>query len=233
MTAFYKMDKTDHPLAGTLICKNNFFNNPDKILTLAGQQVYTRSDRFPGQRTINLLESSDTTTRDFAVFFAKKIAREIFPGISRFVTHISFHINDSFDSDIANAGWIHNDDVRLAGLVYLNPDEANFDTGTSIFLKQGGQDFATTDFASRKEFNLTQIPNDQYLEDLKNNHNNFQETIKIGNVYNRLIAYDSNLWHRPNSFKVTSSIPRTTLLFFIDFYEYASPDVDNFSKWID
>jgi len=229
----FNFDKTNHPLAGVVVCKNNFFNNPDKILTLAQQQEYTKSDRYPGKRTINLLESTDTVTRDFAIFFAKKIALEVFPGICRFVTHISFHINEVYDDEFANSGWIHNDDVRLAGLVYLNPNESNFDSGTSIFLKHGSQDFTTTDFSSRKEFNTTSVVTDQYKEDLKLNHSNFEETIRIGNVYNRLIAYDSNLWHRPNTFKTTDGKLRTTLLFFIDHYEYDRPDVDMNFKWID
>jgi hypothetical protein len=162
------MNKKDHPLAGTVVCKNNFFNSPAKVIELANKQEYIRSERFPGQRTINLLESTDIDTRNFAIFFAKKIAKEVFPGISRFVTHISFHINDMYDLDAVNAGWIHNDDVRLAGLVYLNPDETNFDTGTSIFLKKGEQDFENTDFPSRKEFNI----GEKNKEEKSKNYNN-------------------------------------------------------------
>ena len=233
MTEFFNMNKKNHPLAGTVICKNNFFNNPEKVLELAKKLTYERSERYPGKRTINLLESTDTEAKNFAMFFARKIMKDVFPGISRFVTHISFHINDVYDNDTANTGWIHNDNVRLAGLVYLNPEERNFDTGTSIFIKHGEKDFENSDLPSRKEFNITQQASEQYLKDLESNHNNLQETIKIGNVYNRLIAYDSNLWHRPNNYKTASVTPRTTLLFFIDFYEFTKPDVEDFSGWID
>jgi hypothetical protein len=233
MTAFHKVDKTAHPIAGTLICKNNFFNNPKKVIELANRQTYKGSERFPGKRTINLLESTDAETKEFAVFFAKKIARDVFPGIKRFVIHISFHINDVYDDDHANAGWIHNDDVTLAGLVYLNENEVSFNTGTSIFLKQGERDFSIEDYASRKKFNVSGIATDQYKQDLDNNHADFLETIRVGNLFNRLIAYDSNLWHRPNNFKIESNQPRTTLLFFIDFYEFESFDVGPQSSWID
>jgi hypothetical protein len=229
----YKLDKTTHPLAGSVICKNNFFNNPDKVLELSKKQKYEKSPRYPGKRTINLLESFDPETKEFAVFFAKKIAREVFPGISQFVIHISFHINELYSDDEANIGWIHNDDVTLAGLVYLNPLETNFNSGTSIFLKKGEESFAIPDFKSRKEFNTTSVVTDEYKQDLKNNHSQFEESIRIGNVYNRLIAYDSNLWHRPNTFKVDVDEPRTTLLFFIDQYQFDQPDIDNFSKWVD
>lgn len=229
----YNLDKTMHPLAGTVVCKDNFFNNPGKILALSKKQKYEKTERFPGKRTNNLLESFDPETKEFAVFFAKKIAREVFPGIAQFVIHISFHINELYSDDEANCGWIHNDDVTLAGLVYLNPLETNFGSGTSIFLKKGAKDFPIPDFQSRKEFNTTSEVTAEYKQDLKNNHSHFEETIRIGNVYNRLIAYDSNLWHRPNTFKLAVDEPRTTLLFFIDQYEFNRPDIDNFSKWID
>jgi len=229
----YKFDRISHPLAGTVVCKNKFFNNPDKVLELSKQQTYEKSQRYPGKRTINLLESTDPVTREFGVFFAKKLAREIFPGISQFVIHISFHINELYPDDEANIGWIHNDDVTLAGLVYLNPDETNFDSGTSIFLKKTTDDFSIPDFQSRKMFNTNSIVTEEYKQDLKNNHTHFEETIRMGNMYNRLIAYDSNLWHRPNTFKVSVAEPRTTLLFFIDQYEFEQPGIDNFSKWID
>lgn len=229
----YKFDKSKHPLAGTVVCKNNFFNNPKKVLELSKKQTYARCDRFPGRRTINLLQALDPESREFATFFAKKIAREVFPGISQFVIHISFHINDTFDEEIVNEGWIHNDDVTLAGLVYLNEEEINFNSGTSIFLKEGPQDFSTSDYPSRKKFNASNIITEEYKEDLKNNHANFQETIRVGNVFNRLIAYDANLWHRPNTFKTLDNTPRTTLLFFIDGYEFDTPNIDDTSKWID
>jgi hypothetical protein len=231
--SIYNLDKTAHPLAGSIICKNSFFNNPNKVLELAKRQTYEKSERYPGKRTINLLESFDPETKEFAVFFAKKIAREVFPGISKFVIHISFHINDLYSDDEANVGWIHNDDVTLAGLVYLNPNETSFNSGTSIFLKKGPENFSVPDFQSRKEFNTTSVVTEEYKRDLKNNHSYFEETIRVGNVYNRLIAYDSNLWHRPNTFKTDIAEPRTTLLFFIDQYQFDQPDIDNFSRWVD
>lgn len=221
----FNMDKRFHPLAGTLVCKDNFFEDTQSILTLANKQEYTGDNRWPGKRTINLLESTDPITKEFGIFFAKKIAREIFPGISRFVIHISFHKNDVYNDAESNEGWIHSDDVNLSGLVYLNQAEQNFNSGTSIFLKKGSQDFNKTDFPSRKEFNTSGVATEEYKKDLKNNHNNFEETIRVGNVFNRIVAYDAKSWHRPNDFRTTSGEPRTTLLFFIDQYKYDSPEV--------
>jgi hypothetical protein len=222
---FFNMDKNVHPLAGTVVCKDNFFDDTLSILDLANSQEYAGDARWPGKRTINLLESTDPATKEFGIFFAKKIAREIFPGISRFVIHVSFHKNDVYNDAETNEGWIHSDDVNLAGLVYLTPSEQNFDSGTSIFLKKGSQDFSNADFPSRKAFNISGVATDAYKNDLKNNHNNFEETIRIGNVFNRIIGYDAKSWHRPNNFKTVSGEPRTSLLFFIDQYKYDRPEV--------
>jgi hypothetical protein len=219
------MDKTFHPLAGTLVCKDNFFEDTQTILDLANKQEYTGDTRWPGKRTINLLESIDPATKEFGVHFAKKIAREIFPGISRFVIHVSFHKNDVYDDVDANEGWIHSDDVNLAGLVYLNQFEKNFNSGTSIFLKKGLQDFEKVDFPSRKEFNTSGVATEAYKKDLNANHENFEETIRIGNIFNRILAYDAKSWHRPNNFRTASGETRTTLLFFIDQYKYDRPEV--------
>ena len=43
---------------------------------------------------------------------------------------------------------------------------------------------------------------------------NFEETIKFNNIYNRLIAYDGNDYHKCNSF-YTGQKERLTLVFFV------------------
>lgn len=224
---------TIHPLSNLLISKDNFFNNPDKVVELAQKQTYARAINFPGRRTNNLLESEDFATREFGVFFAKKLAREILCGINQFVIHISFHINDTFDDEDANQGWIHSDDVTLAGLVYLNKTENNFLNGTSMFNKITPEDFPVLDFQSRKDFNTTNTVTEEYKSDLKNNLTHFEETIRVGNQYNRLVAYDAERWHRPNNFKTSNLDPRLTLLFFIDKYQYSYPDIEFKNSWID
>lgn len=222
-----------HPLVDHLVVKNNFFNNPAKVYQLSLQQKYERAVNFPGNRTENLLQSKDFMTKEFAIYFAKKIGREIFPGISQFVTHISFHVNDLYNDEAANEGWIHADDVRLAGLVYLNPTERNLSSGTSIFYKITDGEFNKDDFSSRKDFNLTANVTEEYKKELAENHKHFEETIRVGNVFNRLVAYDAKLYHRPNNFRTLSGEPRRSLLFFIDQYQYQYPDIPNTSKWID
>lgn len=198
---------------------DNFFKNPDKVVDLASKMSYQRNEVYPGLRTTNLLESHDSDVREFAKFFAKKIADDVFYGIHNFMIDIRFHKNDIFENSLANQGWIHADPVSLAGLVYLNKSEININSGTSMFIKNSNDDFDTEDIQSRNNFNLTTEVTEDYLNDLNENHNNFIKTTQIGNVYNRLVAYDSKIWHCPNQYKLTSDEQRLSLLFFIDSYQ--------------
>lgn len=209
-----------HPFSDYIICKNNFFENPRQVYELSTRQEYHRSSVYPGNRTNNLFESTDDNTKEFAKYFANKLKYEIFPGISHFMIDARFHINDVFDHDTANLGWIHTDNTHLAGLVYLTPNESDFSSGTSLFNKITPTDFATNDFISRQEFNLKKEVSQEYIQDLKNNWNNFDETIKVGNQFNRLVAYDAMIYHRPNTYVTKSGLPRVALVFFIQGYRF-------------
>ena len=79
-------------------------------------------------------------------FFAKEIANTVFYGMSKFELDVRFHKNDVYDHPDANNGWIHNDEIDFAGLVYLNIEEPSMDTGTSIFDKVSEGVFEVQDF---------------------------------------------------------------------------------------
>jgi len=194
---------------------DNFFNDIQPIIDLGNSLEYHNNEAWPGLRTDNLLQINNTLAVEFAKFFAKNIADKVFYGLSKFEIDVRFHKNDLYDVDEANSGWIHNDDIDFAGLVYLNKEEPNMSTGTSIFDKTLFEDFEAEDYQSRKELNLKKNVTDQYLIDLQNNRSQFTETINIGNKFNRLVAYDATQWHRPNSYNV-KTLPRYSLLFFIN-----------------
>lgn len=204
-----------HDLKNMVFCKDNFFNNPDKILTLFDQEQFFKSPAYPGLRTGNLLESTNETSKNFGLFFAKKVCDEIFPGIYGLMIDVRLHCNLVYAENKVNEGWIHADEADLAGLVYLTKDELSLNTGTSLFVKSTEGDFSVRDFPSRNEFNVTDVPTEQYLKDLSNNHSNFTETLRVGNVYNRLVAYDAKIYHRPNTYKLESGAVRKSIVFFI------------------
>jgi hypothetical protein len=224
-----------HPYKNTIVCKNDFFKNPDKVLSLFDSQSYNKSVAFPGVRTNNLLESTDPSTKNFALFFAQKICDEVFPGIHKLSIDVGFHINQVYTDQTVNHGWIHSDDSEgLAGVVYMSKDEKSLDTGTSIFTKKIMENFKVGDFESRQKFNVSGVPTDQYIEDLETNHNAFVENLRVGNIYNRLIAYDAILYHRPNRYNLDCKELRKSIVFFIrDIKHTATSSVKLNSNWED
>lgn len=222
-----------HRFTDYLIVKDDFFNNPNSVYELSLKQEYSKSEIYPGLRTENLLDSTDSDTRNFALFCAQRIKFDVFAGLTSFMLDIRFHINEPFDDTAANTGWIHADPSDLAGLVYLTPNEESFDHGTSIFIKKSEEDFSQLDFTSRLNFNLKNDVTPEYINELKDNWSNFTETIRVGNKYNRMVAYDAKSYHRPNRYNTASGEPRRSLLFFIQGFGYTESFNPNILKWKD
>jgi hypothetical protein len=208
----------NHPFENYLICRNNYLPDPDAVAELAEGLYYQRATCYPGRRTDNLLTSSNPKIKEFAEWFADRLGFDIFPGISLYNTFLCFHINEPHENEEFNVGWIHNDYGNLAGLIYLTAEEDNFDSGTSIFTGYGEEH--PTDAEARKTFHYTNELTEAYITGFRRNRSMFQETIKVGNQYNRLVAYDSKMYHRPNSFSTATKNPRLSLLFFVSEFTY-------------
>jgi hypothetical protein len=116
----------------------------------------------------------------------------------------------------------------------MSKEEKSLDTGTSIFTKKTIENFKVGDFDSRQEFNVSGVSTDQYVEDLRINHNAFVENLRVGNIYNRLIAYDATLYHRPNRYNLDCNELRKSIVFFIrDIKHVFTSSVKLNSNWED
>lgn len=213
---------------------DNFFANPYKVAELGNSLDFSHDETWPGIRTQNLFQTNNEDLIEFAKYFTLRIAHDVLYGLQKFEIDIRFHKNDIYDVDEANFGWIHNDSAEIAGLVYLNDEPANMNTGTSIFDKNNKVNFAKDDFESRKQLNINKVVTENYLRDLRNNKSLFDETVNMGNKFNRLVAYDAEQWHRPNSYKVETA-PRYSLVFFIKHAQFAElqPLVNLNTVWRD
>jgi hypothetical protein len=214
-----------HPYKHYLICRDNYFEDPTAVVELSKSLNYSRSTYFPGKRTGNLLGFDEPAIKNFADWFANRISYDVFPGISMYELYLCFHINEPCADQRFNKGWIHNDYGNLAGLVYLTAGEEDINTGTSIFASENNSTDANelpTDTVAMKEFYLNDKITPEFIAGFENNKQTFEsrETIRIGNKFNRLIAYDSKMWHRPNSFSTKANLPRLALLFFVSQFNY-------------
>ena len=185
---------------------DGFFDNPNAIREFALKQKYftDASGRWPGERTELLSDISPNIFHNICL----KI-------LSLFLTSdqlLSYNVEATFqliNKDFL-AGWVHKDPSIATAIVYLTPES---ESGTSLYFKQ---DIEYVDSSSVKE----------KIEGYKNNSDNisarlqhnqhYKETLNIKGIFNRLIFFDSNIYHSAHDFFGKSEKDsRLTLVCFI------------------
>ena len=200
------------------LCIDDFYNDPDKVRSLALQQPYEAEpdSPYPGKRSppIHIIDPKlfDTFCQKlFSIFFdLEHIHCEI-----KWFVKTSFQLIEPYDpipKSIKNTGWIHFDDNTVfAGVIYLNPD-ANLDSGTSLYKLVDSSKLETEgiklDFYQGKQY-------DDYEEKLDKHNSAYVETVRFNNVYNRMICFDRETAHGVRSF-YSGIEPRLTQVFFVD-----------------
>lgn len=201
------------------IIVDRFFKDPNAVRELALEQEfkYDSDGHFSGQRT----DSLHITHNDFFKQVCDKVLHCLSVPFIGYEALAHFHITGS---EFGNEGWVHTDGgltsgSRLAAIVYLNPQCEDLDNGTSIFkLKKINRTHENVDLM-RKSF-INSVDN----EKIKNLHNqSFNETAKIGGVFNRMVAYDASQFHAgAGYFGNSPETSRLTLLVF--FYKIITRD---------
>jgi hypothetical protein len=203
------------------ICVDNFYDDPDKIREFALSLDYYPSDTgaWPGKRTKLLHEIDENFFKNFCI---KVLSLYYDFNLSRVDWEIatSFQLIEPYDpkeDSLKNKGFIHIDkDNIFAGVVYLTPN-ANSKCGTSLY-KVIDQDIID------KDLNLSfgeDIKSKFYKHGIDENFDQeftsfnsaFEETVRFNNEYNRMISFDSSVYHAANSFY--SETPRLTQVFFV------------------
>lgn len=168
-------------MAYTSIVIDDFYNNPDEVRAFALDQDFSVLGNFPGRRTLPSLNDS---TKDYISAHMPPLHGEIQWAHEEYTG--SFQIVSSTDTT-----WVHADEWNhWAGVLYLTPD-APVSGGTGIF--------------KHKETGLYKIPrlSDGTIDrELTNKiYNDAGDISKwemidyIGNVYNRLVIYQGDLFH--------------------------------------
>ncbi len=202
--------------------RDNFFSNPDLIrdYALSLDMESDNSGKWPGVRSKMLYEIN----RDLNDFIVAKIL-SCYYDFTKYAVNwddsmCQFQLINKVD-DAMNQGWIHNDGPAcdVASVVYLN-NNPNPDAGTSLYelidLTKGEDlDNNVLKMSEKIKFyrdeNVSKI---DFINQLTEYNNNFQETVRIQNVYNRCITY-GGVYHRANTFNMDNEEPRLTLVTFI------------------
>lgn len=194
---------------------DNFFEDPDKIRQWAIQQPFSPSTdgSWPGLRTDQLSNIDDSFSqlvirKSLSLFFDLQHEKNI-----GWTANMFFQIvHKNYDS-----GWVHSDaeDSQITGLVYLNKD-TNLAGGTSIMREKNNVLVPKQHLTEFKKESFLKKKTVQEVQAFREEHNGqFEEIINISNVYNRLVLFDSHLFHKAQSFFGQDDDARLTLIFFV------------------
>ena len=197
-----------------LVIKDNFFPDPDAIVKASNKlQYYSSENNWPGVRTKPL---NEVNPKLFAYIWQKifhllhdKIP-ETYSIMMGFQKIKPFIEGDKWNRK--NRGWIHRDCCLFGGVIYLdkNPDK---DAGTSIYKSKDGFDVQPQENIDAKElFYSGQLIDDgHYYNAYDRVRNQYEETLKIPNVYNRLVLIPND---QPHAMTTIGDKERNTLVFF-------------------
>ena len=199
-----------------VISIDNFYDDIADVRKFALSQTYTAPalGEYPGVCTDPLHEIDQE--------FTQKFCHKLFSLFYNFNNEeVKWDITTYFQKIVpyentrTNVGWTQMDDnTILAGLIYLTPD-AGLDSGTSLLsIKKGER--ASPDYKIKCNFYKNETEDiDQYIQSLEEHNNKFIETTRFNNVYNTLVAYPGETYHRANNFDCGQG-ERLTQVFFVN-----------------
>jgi hypothetical protein len=196
---------------------DNFFEDPMLVRNFALKQSYhkDKNNNWPGERS----ESIVNLDKNFFGNTINKFLRLFYDLDKTEVSWLAKAFFQKVDSKY-NKGWVHQDrTAMISGIIYLN-DIYVPNTGTTIYHSSiVGERMLHVD-KTAESFNYPEKTKEleHYREE---NNNQFEESVVVKNRFNRLIAFDSHLYHAASDF-VRNDDTRLTMVFFIDKL-YANP----------
>lgn len=149
-----------------VIIVDDFYNNADEVRDFALQQDFNILGNYPGKRTKSFLWPSVKETIERIINI--KVTNWMEDSYSGAFQYVLEKENT----------WIHTDHHNMwAAVVYLTPD-APHDCGTGLFVHKPTKSI------------VKNYEGDPYL-----NPNEFELHDRIGNKYNRIVLYRSDIFH--------------------------------------
>ena len=175
-----------------MICIENFFSDPYKIIKIGNSFKYSYQGAIRGVRS----EPLHTLDQDLFETINLKIINNFYPNINcHNITYKAMTYFQKSEYDI-NDGWVHNDPGIITAIIYLTPEET---AGTSIYkikykdINLPNQYKKQDYFTNFNKYSIKQKANIQKLK-LENN-SYFEKTASFNGEFNRMIAFKSNQWH--------------------------------------
>jgi len=194
---------------------DNFYENPEEVREFAlGLNYYSPREQdvsegiFPGKRTKEL-------GPEYPGFFYHSVNKLLSVFHDFRTQQISWNISNKFQliNSSYNSDWIHSDvGCEFAAIVYLTPD-APLDSGTSIYKKNKNFNKDLYEKINNEKFSFYRDQGEDKREIV---NSMFTETVRVNNVFNRLLVYEADQFHGGNNFfGTTDDNCRLTQVFFI------------------
>jgi hypothetical protein len=215
---------------------DGFYDNPNEILTLANSFEYFKDPEgsFPGSRTLPLIALDKNldaycSARFLSMFFDLDLAACSIQVLTQFQKVEPF---SSDENSVLNDGWIHIDDaVVAAAVVYLTPD-ADPNCGTSFYTPKPDNNLLELDLKTdtRRSLYKDGIASEDYCKTLTEYNSNFIETVTVKNYYNRIVAYDANVYHKASTHFNNNKTRITQTFFLYNLQTTSDPLVERLNK---
>lgn len=187
---------------------DGFLDFPDEMrewgLSLPFEQ--DKEGRWPGERSPPIHEINEMIFKTLI----SKIVSLFYSGDN--YTYTAYSTFQLVDKKFGEGGWIHKDSGVITAILYLSPDG---DRGTSLFkiktLNETSNHILLNEDKKKAYVNLQ---NNQ--DSMEKSNSNFQENIRVDGLYNRLLLFDSRIYHGANGyFGENTKNSRLTLVTFI------------------
>jgi hypothetical protein len=186
-----------HQLNFPIIIVDDFYENFNEIkVNMNKFNFYQKNNAsMPGLET-KFLREIDSDFNDYSI---KKLLSIIYD--NNILNNIKYECRSKFCKIVPygekynNDGWIHfDDDNVLSALLYL---EGEYSEGTSFYKKKNTN--LIYDFKEKHDLYNGFKPKElDYNEKLKKHNDQFEEILNVPLIPNRLIIFDSSLFHKSN-----------------------------------
>lgn len=175
-----------------IIVIDNFLPDPDKIREFALKQNFSGLGTHPGVR-------ARWKNETYNQFLDEQLTHVFGANLIHKMASKHFQVVTGIEGPDDN--WIHHDLSHWAGVLYLTPD-APIEYGTSLYRHKNTKIMYGRD-----------TTNENHL-----NPDEWEEMARIGNIYNRLILYNGEIYHRSTTtgFGDTLANSRLTQVFFFE-----------------
>jgi len=169
-----------------LIVIDNFYNNPYDTRKYILTQDFIVRGNYPGQRTISYANDHlKNIIQDYVQPFGGKIIDFPIPKEDNSDAHLIYNGSFQFTTS-RDRSWVHIDGYNnWAGVLYLTPN-APLSSGTSFYK------FYDDTWCKR---DMEILNNKSDIDNFSQDMTKWEKVDQVGNVFNRLILFNSNRFH--------------------------------------